>query len=61
MKCRHLRVAVAGLGGDSPLEALFVPGTQAAGDLRRRHRQTMNFLHEGPTDARALAEALGPF
>jgi DNA-binding MarR family transcriptional regulator len=33
----------------------------AAQDLTRRHWQTMNFLHEGPSDAPALAEALRPF
>ena len=33
----------------------------AAEDLTRRHWQTMNFLHDGPNDARALAEALRPF
>src|SRR5262245_7737136 len=35
--------------------------TLAAEDLTRRHWQTMNFLHEGPSDATALAEALRPF
>jgi hypothetical protein len=35
--------------------------TLAAEDLARRHWQTMNFLHEGPSDAAALAEALRPF
>ena len=35
--------------------------TLAAEDLTRRHWQTMNFLHEGPSDAPALAEALRPF
>ena len=35
--------------------------TLAAEDLARRHWQTMNFLHEGPSDAPALAEALRPF
>jgi len=35
--------------------------TLAAEDLTRRHWQTMNFLHQGPSDARALAEALRPF
>ena len=32
--------------------------TLAAEDLTRRHWQTMNFLHEGPSDAPALADAL---
>jgi DNA-binding MarR family transcriptional regulator len=35
--------------------------TLAAEELTRRHWQTMNFLHEGPSDAPALAEALRPF
>ena len=35
--------------------------TLAVQDLTRRHWQTMNFLHEGPSDAPALAEALRPF
>jgi hypothetical protein len=35
--------------------------TLAAEDLARRHWQTMNFLHEGPSDTAALAEALRPF
>jgi DNA-binding MarR family transcriptional regulator len=35
--------------------------TLAAEDLTRRHWQTMNFLHQGPSDAPALAEALRPF
>jgi hypothetical protein len=35
--------------------------TLAAEDLDRRHWQTMNFLHERPSDAPALAEALRPF
>jgi hypothetical protein len=35
--------------------------TLAAEGLARRHWQTMNFLHEGPSDAPALAEALRPF
>ena len=35
--------------------------TLAAQDLTRRHWQTMNVLHEGPSDAPALAEALRPF
>jgi DNA-binding MarR family transcriptional regulator len=35
--------------------------TLAAEDLSRRHWQTMNFLHQGPSDAPALAEALRPF
>lgn len=41
---------------DGALEA-----TLAAEDLTRRHWQTMNFLHQGPSDAPALAEALRPF
>src|SRR5215207_8212002 len=36
-------------------------GTLAAEDLTRRHWQTMNFLHQGPSDAPALVEALRPF
>jgi DNA-binding MarR family transcriptional regulator len=35
--------------------------TLAAEDLTRRHWQTMNFLHQGPSDAPGLAEALRPF
>jgi hypothetical protein len=35
--------------------------TLAAEDLTRRHWQTLNFLHEGPSDASALEEALRPF
>jgi hypothetical protein len=35
--------------------------TLAAEELARRHWQTMNFLHQGPSDASALAEALRPF
>jgi hypothetical protein len=35
--------------------------TLAAQDLTRRHWQTMNLLHQGPSDAPALAEALRPF
>jgi hypothetical protein len=35
--------------------------TLAAEGLARRHWQTMNFLHQGPSDAPALAEALRPF
>ena len=35
--------------------------TLAAEGLARRHWQTMNFLHEGPSDAPGLAEALRPF
>src|SRR4029450_4313414 len=38
-----------------------VEATPAAEDLPRRHWQAMNFLHEGPSDAPALAEALRPF
>ena len=35
--------------------------TLAAEALTRRHWQTMNLLHQGPSDAPALAEALRPF
>ena len=35
--------------------------TLAAEGLARRHWQTMNFLHEEPSDAPALAQALRPF
>lgn len=35
--------------------------TLAADGLARRHWQTMNFLHERPSDAPGLAEALRPF
>jgi DNA-binding MarR family transcriptional regulator len=35
--------------------------TLAAEHLTRRHWQTLNFLHQGPNDATALAEALRPF
>jgi hypothetical protein len=35
--------------------------TLAAEGIARRHWQTMNFLHEGPSDAPALTEALRPF
>jgi hypothetical protein len=35
--------------------------TLAAEELTRRHWQTMNFLHQGPSDAPALAQALRPF
>jgi hypothetical protein len=35
--------------------------TLAAEDLTRRHWQTMNLLHQGPSDTPALAEALRPF
>ena len=35
--------------------------TLAAEGLARRHWQTMNFLHEGPSDGARLAEALRPF
>ena len=45
---------------DRAIEGALDP-TLAAGDLTRRHWQTMNFLHQGPSDARALAEALRPF
>lgn len=45
---------------DRAIEGALDP-TLAAEDLTRRHWQTMNFLHEGPSDAPALAEALRPF
>ena len=45
---------------DRAIEGALDP-TLAAEDLMRRHWQTMNFLHAGPSDARALAEALRPF
>jgi hypothetical protein len=35
--------------------------TLAADGLTRRHWQSINFLHQGPCDADALAEALRPF
>ena len=35
--------------------------TLAAEGLARRHWQTMNLLHEGPSDGPGLAEALRPF
>jgi DNA-binding MarR family transcriptional regulator len=35
--------------------------TLAADSLGRRHWQAMNYLHEGPSDRTALAEALRPF
>jgi DNA-binding MarR family transcriptional regulator len=35
--------------------------TLAGEGLPRRHWQAMNFLHEGPNNAPALAEALRPF
>jgi hypothetical protein len=35
--------------------------TLAHEGLTRRHWQTMNLLHEGPSDAPTLAEALRPF
>lgn len=35
--------------------------TLAAEGLARRHWQTLNFLHEGPSDGPGLAEALRPF
>jgi hypothetical protein len=35
--------------------------TLAAEELARRHWQTMNFLHQGPSDASTLAETLRPF
>ena len=45
---------------DRAIEGALDP-TLAAEDLTRRHWQTMNFLHEGPSEAPALAEALRPF
>jgi DNA-binding MarR family transcriptional regulator len=45
---------------DRAIEGALDP-TLAAEDLTRRHWQTMNFLHERPSDAPALAEALRPF
>ena len=45
---------------DRAIDGALEP-TLAAEDLTRRHWQTMNFLHQGPSDARALAEALRPF
>ncbi len=45
---------------DRAIEGALDP-TLAAEDLTRRHWQTMNFLHQGPSDARALTEALRPF
>src|SRR4029453_18426828 len=41
---------------DGALDATLAPQ-----DPPRRHWQTMNFLHEGRSDAPALAEALRPF
>jgi hypothetical protein len=35
--------------------------TLAAEGLTRRHWQSINFLHQGPCEAAALAEALRPF
>ena len=45
---------------DRAIEGALDP-TLAAEELTRRHWQTMNFLHEAPSDAPALAEALRPF
>jgi DNA-binding MarR family transcriptional regulator len=45
---------------DRAIDGAWDP-TLAAEGLTRRHWQTMNFLHEGPSDAPALAEALRPF
>ena len=45
---------------DRAIEAAL-DATLAAYDLARRHWQTLNFLHEAPSDAAALAEALRPF
>ena len=45
---------------DRAIEGALDP-TLAAEDLTRRHWQTMNFLHQGPSDAPGLAEALRPF
>ena len=45
---------------DRAIEGALDP-TLAAEDLTRRHWQTMNFLHDGPSAAPALAQALRPF
>jgi DNA-binding MarR family transcriptional regulator len=45
---------------DRAIDGALEP-TLAAVDLTRRHWQIMNFLHEGPSDTPALAEALRPF
>ena len=45
---------------DRAIDGALEP-TLAAEDLTRRHWQTMNFLHQGPSHAPALAEALRPF
>ena len=45
---------------DRAIEAALDP-TLAAEDLTRRHWQTLNLLHDAPSDAAAVAEALRPF
>jgi hypothetical protein len=45
---------------DRAIEAALEPILADEG-LTRRHWQTMNVLHEGPRDARSLAEMLRPF
>jgi hypothetical protein len=45
---------------DRAIDGALDPTLTAEG-LTRRHWQTMNFLHEGPCEAPALAEALRPF
>jgi DNA-binding MarR family transcriptional regulator len=45
---------------DRAIDGSLEPALAAEG-LARRHWQTMNFLHEAPSDAPALAEALRPF
>lgn len=45
---------------DRAIDGALDPALAAEG-LTRRHWQTMNLLHEGPSDAPALAEALRPF
>ncbi|MFI5910224.1 hypothetical protein [Dactylosporangium sp. NPDC051541] len=45
---------------DAAIEAA-IASTLAAEGLARRHWQTMNYLHEGPSDEAGLAAALRPF
>jgi hypothetical protein len=45
---------------DGAIDAALA-ATLAAEGLARRHWQTMNFLHDGPSDRPAMAEALRPF
>jgi hypothetical protein len=45
---------------DRAIEGALDP-TLAAENLTRRHWQTLNLLHDAPSDAAALAEALRPF